>query len=59
MWYKVVETSLPVHVRVEIKRPNGSTEFGVFTPDIKFITDSLVTLEINPEWMWRIPLNDQ
>lgn len=58
MWYKVAETSLPVRVRLEIKRPNGSTMYGVFTEDAKFITDSLVTLEINLKWEWRIPMND-
>jgi len=58
MWYKVSESQLPVHVCVEIKRKNGSTEFGVFTPDIKFVTDSQITLEINPEWLWRILLNN-
>lgn len=58
MWYKVVDTQLPICVRVEIKRPSGSTEFGVFTEDIKFITDSYVTLEIDLRWLWRIPLND-
>lgn len=58
MWYKVSESNLPTYVRVQIKRKNGSTEFGVFIPDIKFITDSLVTLEINLNWLWRIPLND-
>lgn len=58
MWHKVSETNLPVRVRVEIRRPNGSTEFGVFTEDAKFITDSYVTLEIDLRWLWRIPLND-
>lgn len=57
-WYKVSETELPVYVNVEIKRPNGTVEKGVFTPDFKFITDSHVTLEINLKWLWRIPLND-
>ena len=58
MWHKVVDTQLPVRVRVEIKRLSGSTEFGVFTEDIKFITDSYITLEIDLKWLWRIPLND-
>lgn len=58
MWYKVSETMLPIRVRVEIRRPNGTIEFGVFTINFQFITDSFVTLEIDPKWLWRIPLND-
>lgn len=58
MWHKVSDTLLPVMVRVEIKRPNGSTEFGMFKSDFSFVTDSFVTLGINPKWLWRIPLND-
>jgi hypothetical protein len=57
-WYKVSETELPVFAKIEIKRPNGTTEKGVFTPDFKFITESFITLEINPKWLWKIPMHD-